>query len=727
MKHLITYKLTLLSLLVLSSRQISTANSADAQAENVINREFGISGADFSNCIYQRYYFIKRLAPCITVLRQLNPLLTLKKNGPIAKKIFSMHRASNGQNPAIAAAVKQMQNRQSLTPLLNLWQSFASYQSINDSSYTQEFVWEIFLVTRSLLRELVTHERTGETEAAETPELAPTVLCEQVAAHAEKLKAVLPDKVKNLTPKEYRVPSPSDAKELAHEIDAEPEIHMDQILHRFYLLQRLNPSRELLQTCCSYPLPKEIFNFRRDGDDLILNDAFRFTSPAVKKCIEQMDDGKNMQPLCKLLDEFGSYVSVHNEAYSREVLLLICTVYRNILVQGMQQGTRPKSGVLHGVLHMYSGASSFSIEEILDLINVFAEEIPTFLGKFEFYSNLNWRAWIKRYWWVPPLVVLGGALRVYYIHRKYQGRPPGGWLGYFGAGGQPDPGNGGNPPPPPIGPNTSFASMHSHMSNLMHPGSPYPPPMRPTSPYPPPPYGDAGGHEVDLGWDERGEEGYEPLPPRTYHHRDRYYGPERRYPPHHHHGRRHSRESHLSAQWPEEMQRPYPRRRPVNPDYEHGGLPPRHPGHRQGDRNRPNYRGHDRNIAMPRARRRAAPAAHETTAGNPPLNSRNQTSMELRELMRLERVPSPAQSEMCPGMAYYAPRERQRIARSEAPSDSWSERTEPPTEMDPPAAPAAVADIHAWHDSIEEAQEEHDPDSAVFGPQADSRIRSDEE
>jgi len=467
----------LAALTVLISFSTNTHANAEAHAEAIINREFGIDGSAFANHVYQRYYFVKRLEACVHVLRQVDALLALKGNA-LRTRLFTHKTFGTSTNPAVAASIKQMQEQQSLEPFFRLWHSFARYQRINDAQYTHEFVWETFWLTRNILKEL-SHDEEHPTRNVIDRDTSATVLCTEIGTHAADIQKLLPQKIQQQPVATHRAAVPPTIKELPYETRMETDVHIDQILMRFYMLQRLAPSRAIFKKLCHHPLPSSLFGYRQEDDDLVVNDILHFTTPRVKKCIEQLHETQTVMPLCQLLNKFSSYVGVHSEPFSKEVLLLICTVYRTILIHDAKQVPQAKSGLVQGMLHMYNNASSFSIEEILDLIHLFAEEIPSLLGKVEFYSNLQWKTWIKKYWWVPPAFLLGAALRVYFIRRRHHGKPGGGW---FGFGGQ---SNTNNEPPPPLGTNPNSMGEPP-------PANPYPnmPPTQPS--YQP--------HEVDMGW-----------------------------------------------------------------------------------------------------------------------------------------------------------------------------------------------------------------------------------
>ena len=39
-------------------------------------------------------------------------------------------------------------------------------------------------------------------------------------------------------------------------------------------------------------------------------------------------------------------------------------------------------------------------------------ELPPFLEKYEFNSKMSWKAWAKKYWWVPPVFGVWFSLKI---------------------------------------------------------------------------------------------------------------------------------------------------------------------------------------------------------------------------------------------------------------------------------------------------------------------------
>lgn len=55
------------------------------------------------------------------------------------------------------------------------------------------------------------------------------------------------------------------------------------------------------------------------------------------------------------------------------------------------------------------------VEEVLHLLDVVLEELPEFIDKYEFNSNLTWEEWKKKYWLLAPAGGIVLILKFYFI------------------------------------------------------------------------------------------------------------------------------------------------------------------------------------------------------------------------------------------------------------------------------------------------------------------------
>jgi hypothetical protein len=70
--------------------------------------------------------------------------------------------------------------------------------------------------------------------------------------------------------------------------------------------------------------------------------------------------------------------------------------------------------------------SQLPIAEVLNAIDMLVNELPPFIEKYELNSQITWKNWLKKYWWVPPVFGIWFGLKIllklqrpYYFYSTY--------------------------------------------------------------------------------------------------------------------------------------------------------------------------------------------------------------------------------------------------------------------------------------------------------------------
>jgi hypothetical protein len=134
-----------------------------------------------------------------------------------------------------------------------------------------------------------------------------------------------------------------------------------------------------------------------------------------------MNMNASLKPLLFLLREVKQYRQLQDEPFIRELLLLILIIYKNILAQAANDNTEAiTKSALTTIVEISSTIDQLPIAELLNTIDMLVEELPAFLEKYEFNSTMTWKKWLRRYWWVPPIIIGWFGLK---ILLKFQHRP----------------------------------------------------------------------------------------------------------------------------------------------------------------------------------------------------------------------------------------------------------------------------------------------------------------
>jgi len=180
---------------------------------------------------------------------------------------------------------------------------------------------------------------------------------------------------------------------------------------RKYHSKRLTDIYAFLQKVkCSQ---RSLFEKDHEGCDCSFITHYEFSNPAILDCIKKMEEQKNIKPLLALYKEFTTYKLIQNEPFVREFTTLTFIVTRNIFIHNIQNPpTTLQSRTRNQVTHIYENLDKLPIEEILEAIDLINNELPEMLEQYEFNSDMTWKEWLKKYWWVPPVVGAILTLRI---------------------------------------------------------------------------------------------------------------------------------------------------------------------------------------------------------------------------------------------------------------------------------------------------------------------------
>ena len=180
-------------------------------------------------------------------------------------------------------------------------------------------------------------------------------------------------------------------------------IFFNDIVMRCYYIKRLTPSCYFLSF-----LNKQQYNYKPCNiikhNKSIQIDSILFSHHKINTCINNMLFYNSLRPLLSLLNEIKDYRYLHDQQLMYELLLLIFTVHKQILLHECEESELSlKAITFNDIIAISNKISQLPIAEILNAIDMLVTELPPFLEKYEFNSKISWKAWVKKYWWVPPV------------------------------------------------------------------------------------------------------------------------------------------------------------------------------------------------------------------------------------------------------------------------------------------------------------------------------------
>ena len=145
-----------------------------------------------------------------------------------------------------------------------------------------------------------------------------------------------------------------------------------------------------------------------DQNNCITIDSARFFHQEIRNCIDAMKRTQSLKPVVSLLEK-NKRNYYHDHTFIRELFLLMFTIHKQILFEEIKTThITVNKKTIDTLMHAGERINQLPLAEILDAIDILVNELPLFLEKYEFNSKMPWKSWLRKYWWVPP--VIGGWL-----------------------------------------------------------------------------------------------------------------------------------------------------------------------------------------------------------------------------------------------------------------------------------------------------------------------------
>jgi len=184
------------------------------------------------------------------------------------------------------------------------------------------------------------------------------------------------------------------------------------IVTYFYYSRRLSESTCFLSRLCKQNYCYKPCNVILQGD-FIQIESVLFFHHRTKTCLHRMLQTESLQPLLLLLQDIRHYHYLQDTLFVYELFLLIFTVHKQILFHECEDSSHTLTKTtLNTIIEISEKINQLPIAEVLNAIDMLVKELPPFLEKYEFNSAISWKAWFKKYWWVPPVFGAWFGLRI---------------------------------------------------------------------------------------------------------------------------------------------------------------------------------------------------------------------------------------------------------------------------------------------------------------------------
>ena len=331
----------------------------------LIEDQYAVSPDAFTNLVFHRYYYIKRLEDVVKTLLKLT--------------------AHNRMDQLFFTKTNLL-----LKPLAMVWEDFIAYKDVCDQQLINDFTKEIFVLSQTISHTTLTHHS------------------------AQVLQTFLSTKNSLYLPSLLREPS-----DLIN--DFKPSIGINKVISRFYVIKRLEPILAKVHSLYENNLLYLDCVHTTTGSDPCLH-YLNSTKEPIKGMIHKIYKTQSFKPVFSLWNGISRYKYIQNEELCSEFARFITHLIHSTTTYLVE--TRSKEFFIEGkgLFHL-DQLHDMPLEDILNLLDLLIEELPIFLKENEIGSTLPWKDWVKKYWLIAPLRAAIFGLSIYMTYKGILAKP----------------------------------------------------------------------------------------------------------------------------------------------------------------------------------------------------------------------------------------------------------------------------------------------------------------
>lgn len=180
-----------------------------------------------------------------------------------------------------------------------------------------------------------------------------------------------------------------------------------RLVKRLYCVARLNHTIVALKNV------ESIKNFKEQA----VTKKITFANDKITACVLSLEKSDDISPLLLLWNSVTRDELLEDDLFISEFIKLLFVVYKNIYSNSINMLetdilVRHKKNFLEKINALYVTLEKMPLEQLLATIDLIVEELPKVLDTYEFYSEMSWKDWFKKFWWVIPLVSTTFGIRI---------------------------------------------------------------------------------------------------------------------------------------------------------------------------------------------------------------------------------------------------------------------------------------------------------------------------
>jgi|GEM_PF-2715591 len=329
----------------------------------LIEDQYAVSPDAFTNLVFHRYYYIKRLEEVVRTLLKL----TLSNRIKILCKTNLL-----------------------LKPLAMVWEDFIAYKDVCDQQLIDDFTKEIFILSQKISHTTLMHHSAQALQ---------TFLSRKNSIYLQSLSREESDLIN----------------------DFKPSIGINKVISRFYVIKRLEPILAKVHSLYEKNLLHLGCISTTTQNDPCLH-YLNITKEPIKTMIHKIYQTRSFKPVFCLWNGISRYKYIQDEEFCSEFARFITHLIHSTATHLVKTRSEEIFIKEKGILPL-DQLHDMPLEDILNLLDLLIEELPIFLKENEIGSDIHWKDWLKKYWLIAPLRAAIFGISIYMMYKGILTKP----------------------------------------------------------------------------------------------------------------------------------------------------------------------------------------------------------------------------------------------------------------------------------------------------------------
>ncbi len=193
------------------------------------------------------------------------------------------------------------------------------------------------------------------------------------------------------------------------------KISLENTLERFYIIQRIDPC---INAMIKIKPEFWFYSIPLCSYDHINYNGVIFCNEHIIELIHNVEKEQSIKPIVHMWLEIKRYKYLHDSDMIKEftqfIFIIIRDSFRHQFPKIFESQVEVKS------IYLMDAIETFSLDQILDFLDILIENLLLFIQKYELDSSMSWKQWINKYWLISPFAISALCIKIYFDYKSLQ-------------------------------------------------------------------------------------------------------------------------------------------------------------------------------------------------------------------------------------------------------------------------------------------------------------------